>query len=228
MPRLVIGYAEEYYTLWEVGDSSRRFIKNISKDLEVAKKQYPGVEVDVNLRGTVWAPHEYTPYEEPEFNGSILSGKFVGSTLDPDVCDVASDYLTWYQQCWSSNEQEKEAITKVLEARGYHYVEHYWHSPQEYAEYLEDCAEADQLKTILETGTAVVNIETNPSSEGWLSVGKDIYVKFPELKEFYYDGYEYYLPVLKGKAKRIKNKRVRIQVEPIERGYLVTDFEVLK
>lgn len=227
MSRLVIGYAEEYYTLWEVGNGSKRFIKNISKDLEVAKQQYPEVEVDESLRGTVWEPREYTPYEEPVFDGHLLSGKFKGTGLDPKTCDISSDYLRWYHDCWSSNEQEKAAIVKVLESRGYHY-DRYWMSAQEYEEYLEVKKESAVVRAALETGTAEVFVETNPSSEGWLSVARDVYIKFPELKECYYAGYEYYMPVLKGKAKRIKNKRVRVQVEPVEGGFLVTNFEVLK
>lgn len=228
MSNYIIGKADQYWTLWVKESNSYRFIKNISKDLEVAKQQYPDAKIDENLRGTVWEPREYTPYEEPEFNGSLLSGKWAGSCLDPDYCSVDSDYLTWYRECWSSNEQEKAAIAAVLESRGYHFVDQYWHSPQEYEEYLEAQAEADQLKTILETGTAEVLIETNPGPEGLVAVAKNVYIKFPEVKECYYAGYEYYMPVLKGKAKRIKNKRVRVQVEPIEKGFLVTNFEVLK
>ena len=53
--------------------------------------------------------------------------------------------------------------------------------------------------------------------------------KFKEGNEYYYKGYTYYLPVLNGKSKRIKNKTIVITDAIINGGdIIINDFIVKK
>ena len=51
--------------------------------------------------------------------------------------------------------------------------------------------------------------EYNPDSYGELRIDGILY-RFNEVAQNYYNGYSYYLPVVKGNAKRIKNKTVNV------------------
>ena len=51
--------------------------------------------------------------------------------------------------------------------------------------------------------------ECNPNEYGELYVDKIKYC-FKEVGENYYNGYQYYLPIMNGKQKRIKNKKVNV------------------
>jgi len=53
----VIGFAEKYYTLWDVyeDNSDGFYVKNLSMDLDIAKSKVEGeYEVDLTRRGTTW------------------------------------------------------------------------------------------------------------------------------------------------------------------------------
>ena len=53
---------------------------------------------------------------------------------------------------------------------------------------------------------------------------------FENTKENYYNGYSYYLPMINGKGKRIKNKNVRMFVDGFRRDgeWKVKNFEIIK
>ena len=61
----------------------------------------------------------------------------------------------------------------------------------------------------------------------------DIIFHFAEIKENYYQGYTYYLPILNGKAKRFKNKNIKVTKYSYSvNNRIVTinveDFEIMK
>lgn len=70
-------------------------------------------------------------------------------------------------------------------------------------------------KYITENNVLEFDCDQNPCYDGNLFI-KEITFQFDEVKECYYRGYSYFLPVINGKSKRIKNKTIRI-----------TDFEIL-
>jgi hypothetical protein len=66
---------------------------------------------------------------------------------------------------------------------------------------------------------------------------KGLTIAVNEAKEMYYSGHTYYLPIVKGKAKKLKNKRVRVYADKYEVddigiwrtfAVLATNIEVLK
>jgi hypothetical protein len=76
--------------------------------------------------------------------------------------------------------------------------------------------------------------DSNVDDEGYFCSEEDILYHFPEVKENYYQGFPYYLPVLNGKAKRIKNKNIKIKkftysVDNYNRLVIeILDFEIVK
>jgi hypothetical protein len=71
----------------------------------------------------------------------------------------------------------------------------------------------------LKSGCHKFTIERNPSEDGCVRVNitenhfVDLY--FNDVKAFFYNGYEYYLPVLDGKSKRVKGKELEYCIEII-------------
>lgn len=96
---LVIGFANFFYTLWDVGTTERyedegrvhvgtnyhfHYIKNISRDLDKAKALYPDLEVNEDLRGKTGSFDYYSRVDRPitEFSFGMLEGKEISSATD--------------------------------------------------------------------------------------------------------------------------------------------------
>lgn len=87
---LAIGFATEYYTLWDICSEkqydSRGFMtgtkhhfwyqKNISKDVKKVEEQYPGIEINMDLRGISRSFERFERVEYPVdcFSFGIKSG----------------------------------------------------------------------------------------------------------------------------------------------------------
>ena len=73
---------------------------------------------------------------------------------------------------------------------------------------------------------------SNPDMDGYYRDG-DVLYKFEEVKVNHYNGFLYYLPVLKGKAKRVKNKTLIItkfdyEVNENVLNINIKDFKITK
>lgn len=100
MTSYVMGFANEFYTLWEVDISEKQtlngsypvthkwFIKNLSKNLDEAKAKLAGTEyrIDLSLRGeSTWhksEPKEQIEYAIDEFPFGLLEGKKIAEATD--------------------------------------------------------------------------------------------------------------------------------------------------
>ena len=217
----VIGFANKMYTLWSKtfietnrgGFNTYKFIQNISKDLEVAKNKYPNAEIDLTLRGH----REITRmvFEKPKYNDDEFSfGKYAGEKI-AESTDYK--YLAWYYGQIEHDTTRKEIIKSILEPLGYGFRgELCIMDPETYKYYLEEKAIEEAAKKMVESGNIEFVPEYNIDYEGEINVDGILY-RFENFQEFFYSGYEYYLPVLNGKSKRIKNKKV-----------IVTEFEKLE
>lgn len=218
---LVIGFTNKMYTLWQKtfiennygGYDTYTYVKNISMDFEEAKKQYPNAEIDLTLRGH----KEITRmvFEKPQYNDDEFSfGKYAGQKI-AESTDY--NYLEWYYGQIDGDTTRKEIIKSILEPLGYGFRgEHCIMNPEWYQDYLKEKATEEAAKKMVESGNIEFIPEYNIDYEGEINVDGILY-KFENVQECYYSGFSYYLPMLNGKSKRIKNKKV-----------IVTEFEKLE
>lgn len=228
---IIIGFSEKYFTLWNVfGDERRQefqYVKNISMNLDVVREKYPDVEIDYTLRGTSWIVREKK--EQVEYEGDVFQhGRYIGLNI-VDCKDY--DYMFWYySNC--ANEREQETIMTVLEPVGYRTITHVYMcdgekvthhgimTPEEAKHYDEIQRKFDAtIDRIKNEGTVEVTVTTNAEYQfeddnyTLFTEDKIVVLVVDEAKEQYYNGYTYYLPVINGKAKRLKNKTVTFDVK---------------
>ena len=246
-----IGFTNKYYTLWEITEEHRplgngrsyiithyNYIKNISFDRETAISKYPDLPIDETLRGHT---RSWNSTKEVWDNvDTFRFGKYCGEKIEKNT---DTQYIAWY---WDNIDGDhKEFVGHVLEDNGYEIRERsYNNSTGEHIyQYLMSPEaleiERKEKKEFLEMIDSIKNAtelnffcEANPNSEGEYQDGK-IHYHFQDVKENYYNGFEYYLPVLNGKAKRIKNKNIlvtKFTYEINENSIIVQilDFKILK
>lgn len=217
---LAIGFTNKFYTLWNISEERRDlgnghsyiithndYIKNISFDKETALAQYPDAKLDETLKGhtrswestkEVWDNvncYRFGKYKYEKINNSDLS------------------YLAWYwNQIYGDH---KEYVSSFLEGLGYEIRtwgedNQYLMSPQDLENERKQKEKFQELTNLVKNGNQLnVFIEYNLDENG-IYVDDCIRYHFPEVRENYYNGYSYYLPVVNGKQKRIKNKNLVI------------------
>lgn len=214
-----IGFANKFYTLWVMTQTNQylgngktyirtdyEFKKNISMTKEYAIKKYPGIEVDETLKGKTKS-FSKEKYEWTEFD-KFRFGKYEGLTFE-EANDY--NYLAWYyKEIGALYQDHKDFAKKVLEAHGYEIDGDIVMSPEDVRERKEMRERTQEFIEMAENGELIEFVpETNLSFDG-LYRQEMVIFKFPEVKEMFYQGYEYYLPVVNGKTKRIKNKNVLV------------------
>lgn len=219
MANYFIGFSNKYYTLWTMSIETRtigyntynihyyNYIKNLSMDKDVAFEKAPkGAVYNELLRG------KSASFEKREWiidNDKFHNGKYNGM-LFTECSDY--EYLAWFFSSVATFEQRKNIIP-ILEANGYKYDEHglLW-TPDELAEIAKHNDRIATSNEILKNNNPItIDIKCNVDENGeYYDCDSEIKIKFPEIQGNYYRGFEYYLPVMNGKAKRIKNKTITI------------------
>ena len=224
-----IGKANKYWTLWEVYEDTRYFrgepykvsvheyLKNISFDLETAKDKYPDAIVDENLHGTSSWESPVASYDKPDYpDDCFQKGKFRGTKI-ADCKDL--EYLQWALGSILHGEAARIA-EEILVGHGYRRLNDLAIvDPETAADIDRKNAAVDDAITRIERGEKLTLVaDYNPTEEHEIvdhSTG--IVFNFPEISVQYYRGYEYYLPVSNGKAKRVKGKTVEVVPDHYER-----------
>ena len=252
MKTTALGFTNKYYTLWNVNTTTQdlghglirttnlyTYLQNVSFDLETARRKFPEAELVEDLRGKTRRWKTYSDVWESVDVFRFGKYKFQNIAENTD-----SSYIAWY---WTViNGEHKEFVTKVLESRGYWVREKYWEKEngeierQEYlvsSEQLEEERKAElalrEKSKEVENATALEFVPTrNVNGVGEYWDGNVIY-KFAGVKENWYQGFPYYLPLLNGKQKRIKNKTIKItQFEPEQADdkmiIHIQNFEIVK
>lgn len=214
----VIGFASKFYTLWEVTKHtvntpygyetcySYVYLKNISMDKDAAFAKHPGVEYDESLRGKTIS-FRTTPVVTYTDVTKFRFGKYATVSID-GVND--EDYTMWYYDN-VSDEAHRDYIKSVL-INKYDYIEYNGRlfSTADYKEICEENARIERVVKMINNNEVLTFIpEYNPDSYGELRVDGVLY-RFNEVRENYYNGHHYYLPIVNGKQKRIKNKTVNV------------------
>ena len=243
-----IGFANKFYTLWQISEETKplgngrsyvithyTYVKNISFDKETALAKYPGATLDENLRGMTrsW---DSAPKEVWDNVDTFRFGKYAYTKI---ADNTDTNYIAWYWEQISN--EHKEYVGSVLKSRGYEIRtwgndndNQYLVSPE--ALENERMAEANKntvLEVLKKNNPFNISFDHNPSSYG-ICIIDDILYHFQQVHVNYYQGFEYYLPVVNGKQKRIKNKNLVIKnytYRTEDNGLVVVeilDFDIVK
>ena len=243
-----IGFANKFYTLWQISEETKplgngrsyvithyTYVKNISFDKETALAKYPGATLNENLHGMTrsW---DSAPKEVWDNVDTFRFGKYAYTKI---ADNTDTNYIAWYWEQISN--EHKEYVGSVLKSRGYEIRtwgndndNQYLVSPE--ALENERMAEANKntvLEVLKKNNPFNISFDHNPSSYGICRID-DILYHFQQVHVNYYQGFEYYLPVVNGKQKRIKNKNLVIKnytYRTEDNGLVVVeilDFDIVK
>ena len=227
----VIGFVNKFYTLWDVTSTvvelkyskdtlvTNTYIKNISTDIDKVKELYPGVEIDESLRGHS-CTFEYIK-ERKEINTDKFNfGKYEGQLISE--CNDES-YLIWFFD--NCDVERKKNVEERLVKLGF-IVKNDTIFTQEEIEKQEQIERMLSNKEELEvTFDRNLSVEFDSSNKcyGVYRNEDGILFKFNDVKLNYYNGFEYCLPLVNDKAKRIKNKTVKIK----DYKYEITKYDTI-
>ena len=241
-----IGFANKFYTLWQISEETKplgngrsyvithyTYVKNISFDKETALAKYPGATINENLRGMTrsW---DSAPKEVWDNVDTFRFGKYAYTKI---ADNTDTNYLEWYwNQVYSDH---KEYVGNVLKSRGYEIRT--WGNDNQYLmspealenERIEEVNKNEMLDILKANNPIEISFDHNPGFDGCCR-NRNVYYHFQEVKENYYQGWEYYLPVVNGKQKRIKNKNLIIKnytYRTEDNGNItveILDFDIVK
>lgn len=237
-----IGFSNKYYTLWHIEEETRplsngcnymvthyTYIKNISFDKETALAKYPDAVIDENLRGKTksWSSKPKEVWNNVDV---FRFGKYKFHKIDK-VNDI--QYISWY---WDNiyDEKHKEYVENLLinngyEVRTYSDGDKYLMSPEDLEIEREEINRQNSIINKINNNEELSFVSSyNPDLDGEIVIDNITY-RFDEVAEYSYDGIPYYLPILNGKAKRIKNKKVIIKkyetIDLNDNGYIVVKIK---
>lgn len=221
-----IGFGGKYYTLWEIvpevieEDGYKKiinwyyFVKNLSKHREKAIAQYPDASIMMNLNSGMYV-YKTTKIEWLT-NDRFRFGKYKGKKFS-DINDV--NYTEWYFKACQAQKDDRlhyEELMKFLQKFGYTFVVTedsiipQMTTPEEHVLVATETRNVRNIMSTLTKKLPVSFVPTSNISEDGEYFDNGIIYKFPEVKMNHYNGFRYYMPVINGKGKRIKNKTVEV------------------
>lgn len=225
-----IGYKGKFYTLWKITTHETstpvgrriykryKYIKNISKNKETAFSKYPDAIFDPSLTGPSFQKLDHIEYDDAT---KYLYGRYSGREINK-VDD--RDYLGWYYiniddyiHTISDDffENHKKIVEQILVEK-YDWVFENGKLYNEY-EYAMMIVAKKNIKEVLTKNKNHENLEfiadSNIDCCGKIEINGVTY-QFPKVVYHRFACYSYYLPVLNGKSKHIKYKKI-----------IVTDYE---
>lgn len=221
-----IGFAHKFYTLWTIEtspvyttdvngkhwltgyDIKYFYHKNISFEIEKAKAAYPDLQIIEDLKGKT---SSWTSTNKDDLCPQIMKfGKYYGKNID-ELVNEDFQYVIWIceNRGGTSNGKYANNLPQV--------INHF--KSIEDAENKIILERENKLKQILEVGTLTFTPEKNLRiADGFAYISVDfggivITFKFDNYSYNEYNGFPYGLPVVNGKAKRMKGKLVTIEFE---------------
>lgn len=224
-----IGFANKFYTLWEVQYKnvenefekytlvSNVYVKNISTDVSKVKELYPNVPIYESLNGHSLSFEVITNKQqinEDKFN----FGKYVGNKIN-ECTD--SDYLCWFFN--NSYGARKDNVANRLIELGFIIQNNLILSKEEVEKrkIIENKVKSNEILEIKFDRNLYICDEHDKTYGEY--VYNDIIFRFNDIKINSYNGFEYALPVVDGKAKRIKNKLIKVT----KYNYEITDYDII-
>ena len=240
-----IGFANKFYTLWSIDrqpiyttdcngthwltgyNTHFTYHKNISFDLEKAKTLHPNLEVQEDLRGKT---SSWTSENREDLCPQIMKfGKYIGFDIN-DLLEKDFQYLVWIceNKGYTSNGEYANNLPKV----------------QEHFKAIEDASNKlindrnDAFKSILNAGcfefVAESNLRINDGFAYIVFNKGDFWITFKFEQGTFslnrYNGFAYGLPIVNGKAKKIKGKNIKLElIEDKTESYqvIVKNIEII-
>jgi uncharacterized protein (DUF3820 family) len=227
-----IGFANKFYALWSIDkqpryttdangkhwltgyDTHYAYHKNISFELEKAKSLYPNLEVCEDLRGITqsWIKSDTQEDLCPQI---MKFGKYYGKDIN-DLLEQDFEYLLWIceNKGYSSNGQYIKNLPKIQQ--------HLKAVEDSYNKVINDKNNA--FKKVLDAGYYEFIAERNLRVDSCWDVAyinvpiinSDLRITFKFQSGTFasnsYNGITYGLPIINGKAKRMKGKFVKFEI----------------
>lgn len=228
---LAIGFGGKFYTLWDIrvdtsyytimtADGEKSFpssenhsctyIKNVSFDIVKVKEIYPNLEICEDLKGK---NGNFDFIKLPILPAIFINkGKNRGTVIS-QCNDLETLYFSYH------NEKEVERLNNIenrLIELGAVYFEDRWYDTQSEVDVIIENVDkykkvTDFYKDFQNGGDIEVVLDRNLGRNGSISI-ENINYKFSEYKEMYYNGYNYALPSINGKGKKVKGKTLKLNV----------------
>lgn len=220
----IIGFAGTFYTLWDFSNetvyctdsygkhwpvrekTNYNYIKNISMDLDSAMAAYPGVTVDEGLKG------KHTSFsvqnKQEDLCPNIMKfGKYNGRDLN-ELISEDFQYVLWLvdNSGYSANGKYAKQLPEV--------VKHMEGIEQAATDLINNNNET--FANLIKAGTITFEAEKNLKIHekfAYMTVPVgNVYATFifNDFSAQEYNGKAYALPVINGKAKRIKGKSITL------------------
>lgn len=215
-----IGKANVMYTLYFLTSNNVYvYVKNISKNYDKVRELYPDYDFNPNLHGRIYKLNSQKNYERDLTK--FPYGKYK-DTIISKCTDV--NYLTYMYNCNGFNIEFMDNIkNRAIELGAiYEFGNLCAPNTEEYNFVL-------MVKNALNSNSNIeLNMTSNLSEDGvYMNYG--VWFKFNDYKVMSYAGYDYALPTINGKAKRIKNKTLvitKFYFDPNMKTINVIDFYI--
>ena len=232
--KTIIGFANIFYTLWNYQVEKKYttdaygnhhltgvnhkyyYLKNISKCLDKVKALFPDIEIDEELRGKTQSFERTQEIEKPY--GYFWNGKYNGSLIN-EIIESDFDYCLWAVsnmgfaiRTFIQNHAKYIAHIEAIKAEKN--KEH-----EESKKIFCNILNQNYIEFVAESNIKVSDVSVSTEDTHtfyYLYLRVDtIYIVFRFDKEMVsvksYNGFDYGLPIINGKAKRMKGKTVRFE-----------------
>lgn len=223
----VIGFTEKFYTLWTyeaervaIGQHNGYikhnwcYIQNLSFDLEKAKGKFPNAEIDLQQKGnksfSTIENYDNTPDEVMWF------GQFKGGGIDI----IPEKYILWLLD----NCDDKARIIRhskiaqdIIAKREAEAI-----AEEKRIAEIEALPNETEIEVLFEKNLTIVGEYFGDDGENtWKAThgayyfdfnGLSVCLLFEDYRHMEYNGHPYGLPCINGKAKRVKNKTLKLKI----------------
>ena len=231
----IIGFATQFYTLWSVIDEPYcnqygeqigvthryTYIKKIASTLERTRALFPDTPIDMNLCGH-GSFNRFESFRPQYANDEFKFGKYAGKKV-ADCSDTSYLAYMWHQ----FDDDVRRIATPTMIAAGFHVIGDNLYNECEYARIMEHA----NFENIAKSGAAFDILFEKSLDEYGAYWHKGINIYFADYRTDSYNGWTYALPVINGRAKRIKNKMVHVSgydYNADTKTITVKSFEILK
>lgn len=236
---IVLGYTGKFFARWELTTevvnvmadryteyTKCKYIRKVADTLEAALEKFPDLSVEPML---VNHKRSFDTYGRVIFtsNETFRFGKYNGKRIE-EVSE--GRYVAWYMNLDNANlSDEHKAYCRecLLKYFGYTEENGILISPETREKRAREKQLTDKVINKARNDQHVyLELKSWPNADGEIKIDGVVYT-FPEVRANYYNGYTYYMPVLNGVAKRIKNHVIKAEILAVYDKIYIEDFKIV-